>query len=76
MSKKRAKKRSIGVKDLQPRPPIVAGRAVKAKLRGIASVVLSGFGQTGGDTSTTITPKKGKPKPDTDTSVTQDHYVR
>jgi hypothetical protein len=75
MSKKKVKKRSSRVKPVRRRAPIVAMRGVTPGLRGIGTVVLGGLNNTD-DSVTHVTSKDGKKLPDdTDSSVTQDHYV-
>jgi hypothetical protein len=76
MAKKRATKKSIRIRDLDPRKPLLRGRAFTRGLRGIAAIVLGGLNEgTADETQTSVYGTSGNDAPDDDTNADQDHYV-
>jgi len=75
MPERTAKKRSMRIKDLPIRAPLRRSRKLRSGLRGITAVLLLGLGAHGGPTTTTVTPKKGKPYGDQDSTPDIDYYV-
>jgi len=73
MSKKLAKKESVRIKDLQPRPPLTRG--LKQGLRGVVAIMLWGLNEgTDAATRQSVFNTSGKDTISADTSVDQDYY--
>jgi hypothetical protein len=74
MAKKRARRKSVRIANLRPGKPLLRGRALKQGFRGVAAVLLGGLRNEGDESKTSVISTSGSDAPDTDTSVTQDHY--